>query len=243
MKRVFLILSLIFLLSGPVKSEERCGPLSREEAPEVARALALMLVAGRSVVAEHQNLINDPSKGEKGFSPRYVVDLMKKKFAQLYGKRVEELPPAEKRLVEEMLRAAYMVVFLNQDRINQKGVGYKGFIPAIFGREVGHLLAFRCGLRLKQTSLRYRNPYNRPDEFEEEGLRQMAGHENGTAVQGIGRFVDGYYRYLHPIYVKKACLKCHGEPAGALDITGHPKEGYREGEVRGAISVVLPINK
>ena len=37
----------------------------------------------------------------------------------------------------------------------------------------------------------------------------------------------------------KACLKCHGEPKGAKDITGGKKEGGKLGELGGAISFVL----
>jgi len=36
-------------------------------------------------------------------------------------------------------------------------------------------------------------------------------------------------------------LKCHGEPAGEIDVTGHKKEGYKEGDLRGAISVAFPV--
>jgi general secretion pathway protein A len=43
-----------------------------------------------------------------------------------------------------------------------------------------------------------------------------------------------------PVYIKPACLKCHGEPKGEKDIAGGIKEGYKEGEVRGAISVMIP---
>jgi general secretion pathway protein A len=43
-----------------------------------------------------------------------------------------------------------------------------------------------------------------------------------------------------PTYIEPACLKCHGGPKGEKDITGHIKEGYKEGDIRGAISVMIP---
>jgi len=47
-------------------------------------------------------------------------------------------------------------------------------------------------------------------------------------------------RYLHPLEIKKACLSCHGDPRGELDISGHKKkEGYKLGEIRGGISVLI----
>jgi general secretion pathway protein A len=44
-----------------------------------------------------------------------------------------------------------------------------------------------------------------------------------------------------PLYYNKACLDCHGEPKGQRDITGYPREGGKEGELGGAISVKLPL--
>jgi general secretion pathway protein A len=48
-------------------------------------------------------------------------------------------------------------------------------------------------------------------------------------------------RVVMPIYYQKDCLACHGEPKGDLDISGYPKEGYREGDLAGAITVVTPL--
>jgi hypothetical protein len=48
-------------------------------------------------------------------------------------------------------------------------------------------------------------------------------------------------RYVVPLYIEKSCLPCHGEPAGEKDITGRIKEGYKEGDLRGAISIIVPI--
>ena len=48
-------------------------------------------------------------------------------------------------------------------------------------------------------------------------------------------------RLVLPLYYSKACLDCHGEPKGVRDISGYPREGGKEGELGGAISVKLPI--
>ena len=45
---------------------------------------------------------------------------------------------------------------------------------------------------------------------------------------------------MRPVYIQKACLSCHGDPKGELDVAGRKKEGYRDGELRGAISVLIP---
>ena len=46
-------------------------------------------------------------------------------------------------------------------------------------------------------------------------------------------------RVLLPLFYEKACLSCHGQPKGERDITGYPREGGKEGELGGAISVKI----
>jgi Protein of unknown function (DUF3365) len=42
-----------------------------------------------------------------------------------------------------------------------------------------------------------------------------------------------------PEYYGASCLTCHGSPKGAVDITGYPKEGGKENDLGGVISLVL----
>jgi general secretion pathway protein A len=51
---------------------------------------------------------------------------------------------------------------------------------------------------------------------------------------------DRSTRVLLPLFYTKQCLFCHGKPKGELDISGYEKEGYREGDLGGAISATLP---
>ena len=46
-------------------------------------------------------------------------------------------------------------------------------------------------------------------------------------------------RVLLPLFYEKACLSCHGQPKGERDITGYSREGAKEGELGGAISVKI----
>jgi general secretion pathway protein A len=45
-----------------------------------------------------------------------------------------------------------------------------------------------------------------------------------------------------PIHYVRDCLKCHREPKGDLDISGYPKEGARQGNLAGAITVATPLS-
>jgi general secretion pathway protein A len=147
-----------------------------------------------------------------------------------------------KRLVEESKKtlASYQTV------INLPGLAYKGLIPATFGTETAARFQEWSGIYLKQTAPSHllRNPKNKPDEYELTILERLANsdrpQQNDTTVsETLER--EKTVRVILPLYYGKACLSCHGEPKGERDITGYPREGGKEGELGGAISVKLPL--
>ncbi len=217
-----------------------CRSVTKDKAEATARYIADIIVAGRGIVAANQGLINDPEKGDKGFTPDKVAEQIRAKFKEMTGKDISELPPEIRETVEQVINAAKMSVQMNQARINQKGKGFKGYIPAVFGRETGQILKGKCNIFIKQTTFKYRNAYNQPDPFEKKVLEKFE-HPGYPKGQGFGEFVGNDYRYLRPIYIKKACLKCHGEPKGSIDPAGRKREGYKVGDLRGAISVQFPV--
>jgi methyl-accepting chemotaxis protein len=131
---------------------------------------------------------------------------------------------------------------------------FKGIIPAYMGRVIGEDFFKQTGIRMKQTTLGKgdfgpRNPYNTPDEWEKEVLTRFyepaypKGRGYGEEAEMEGKRV---YRYMLPIYIEKPCLKCHGDPATSptgdgKDVAGKPMENYKEGEVRGAVSINIPL--
>ena len=240
-KVIFLNFMLLLLFYGGAKGSPVCQSISKDKAEIIAKYNTDIIVAGRGIVAEHQDLINDPSKADKGFTPQYVERLIRERFKEMNGKDISELDPEIRGILEEVINAAKLAVKKYQKRINQPGIGFKGFIPAVFGRETGQILKAFCNISIKQTTFKYRNSYNKPDEFEKEILRIFKKPDYPKG-EGYGKMVGNKYRYLRPIYIKKACLKCHGEPKGAKDIAGRIKEGYKVGDVRGAISIMFPVN-
>ncbi|MES9906857.1 MAG: DUF3365 domain-containing protein [Sedimenticola sp.] len=215
-------------------------PVAGENAEEAARMVAKMVIIGRGIVAGHQGVINDPAKGNKGFSPDYMTTHMRKTFEKKMGMSVDQVTPSGvKKALLAVLDASSVAVRNNQGRINRPGVKFKGFIPAVYGRITGNILKAKTGIGLKQTTFKYRNAYNKPDQFEAGVLKKF---ESGELDEGYGMRVGAKYRYMEPIYIKKACMKCHGQPKGELDIAGKVKEGYEIGDLRGAISISLPVN-
>lgn len=73
-----------------------------------------------------------------------------------------------------LLEAGREVVADNQFKINKQGIGFKGFIPAVWGRLAGEKFGQKTGIRLKLTNMDYRFPGNKPDEFEAEVLKLFA---------------------------------------------------------------------
>jgi hypothetical protein len=138
-----------------------------------------------------------------------------------------------------LIDASKKVVDDAQDIINMPGIGFKGFIPATYGKSVGDIFKEKTGITLKQTSDKFRNTYNAPDEFEKIGIKKMkaAGYKKGEIISEQSA---NSYRVLRPIYIKDACLPCHGDPKGSTDVAGRIKEGYKVGDLRGMISVSIP---
>ena len=111
------------------------------------------------------------------------------------------------------------------------------------------------GHKLKQTSLKVRNPSNAPDEWERKVLKLLGSSEHPKNV-GFGEMVevDGKksFRFMKPIYVDVGCLQCHGKkrelrPAIRQFLESkYPFDqafGYKEGELRGGISIIISLEK
>ena len=133
----------------------------------------------------------------------------------------------------------------------QLSVERYGLIPVVASTRIGELVAGDLDYRIRQISDRYRNPKNAPDAFESETLRKFYGDpslKEYYAITGQGR--ERIFRYLQPFRAEQSCLECHGDPQDAPDyikkLFPEEKDGaynYRIGEVRGAASVTIPMEK
>ncbi len=212
---------------------------------EVAEHLIDLVKIGRSVMSEQMANINDASKADKGFTGDYmaaqVIERFKKKTK--IDLRIPNAVP-QSGLYLALVEAEKDVVDEAQPIINRAGIGFKGFIPAVFARKTGEHFFKKTGVKLKLTGIDYRNVNNRPDDFEAEVLRMFNDprHPKGqTYVRNT--MLDGkpVLRMMDPEYAGASCLNCHGTPKGEKDVTGGRKEGWKEGDLAGAISVVLPL--
>lgn len=215
-----------------------------KEREQTAQLLTTLLNAGRVVVERNQSLINDPGKGDKGFTPEVFERLVLDEFFQQTGIDVKHPPSSFPTLAKELLAALLLaskeVVGDAQFVINQRGIGYKNFIPATFGSQAARKFSARSRVTIKQTTINPRNLKNTPDAYEEMVLKRLAAQPPSTTP--VVEWIDGgrLLRTMMPIYYSEDCLTCHGDPKGILDISGYPKEGAQAGELAGAISVQIP---
>jgi methyl-accepting chemotaxis protein len=124
-----------------------------------------------------------------------------------------------------------------------EGKKFYGKNPALATRELSQIAnQSSTHATFRVTSDEYRHPDNKPDEFESKAIEMIKQNKKTQFVENTS---EGTYRYAQPIFVTKACLKCHGDPEDAPEAVikkyGAQKAfGYKEGDVRGIISVKLP---
>lgn len=81
------------------------------------------------------------------------------------------------------------------------------------------------------TSLNLTNPENAPDKFEKMALLDF--EKNNITEAFFIETVNSskYLRYISALYVEDSCLGCHAS------------QGYKVGDIRGAISITIPLDK
>ncbi len=94
-------------------------------------------------------------------------------------------------------------------------------------RQIANVAKEFNGIRLHITSLRPVNPDNAPEPWEKLALKSFE-QDTPEVLEYIINDGTPVYRYMGPLFTKKACMKCH------------EIHGYAVGDVRGGVSVTLP---
>lgn len=107
--------------------------------------------------------------------------------------------------------------------------------PALITRELSVLSAEYIGKTLFHlSSKKFVNPLNKPDKFELAALNYYDQHPHDSTHKEFYTFVHDssgtYFRYFAPLYTTRGCLSCHGQ------------QGYKEGDLRGGISIQIEAN-
>jgi diguanylate cyclase (GGDEF)-like protein len=101
--------------------------------------------------------------------------------------------------------------------------------PALMTRQIGEIAMLEEGIQFHITSLNPIRPMNEATPVEKEFLQsfEQGKKEDGAFMEEHGRQV---FKYMAPLITEKSCLNCHA------------KQGYKEGDIRGGISVSLPFS-
>ena len=100
--------------------------------------------------------------------------------------------------------------------------------PAYMTRQLYELMKKEYGILGHITSLKPIRPQNAPDAWETKALQMFAqGRTEFNSVEEIEG--KAYLRHMKPLATEKSCLTCHA------------KQGYHEGDIRGGISVSIPM--
>lgn len=120
-------------------------------------------------------------------------------------------------------------------------------VPQVVATRVAKRITSGSKYYVRQVSLRYRNPENRPDNYETAQLRIFASKDGGETYRVIKVRGQEAFRYMLPMVAEKSCLECHGDYDSAPSFVkarfprGHYSYGYKIGEVIGAVSVTIPM--
>ena len=214
-----------------------------------AQSLSEMLRDARAVISDNEGLINNPAIGDKQLTGEKVLAEAERRYQKATGIDPTKIDQAsrEGRLMEAMKSAIIEVMNDNQKTINEKGTGFKGFIPAVFGRLVSEsfnrLVKGDAEIKITAPIDLVRNRKALPDSWETQVIETKLlipdwphGQPYSATVETNGRTA---YRIAVPEYYANSCLACHGLPKGELDITGYPKEGRKFGDLGGVMSITL----
>lgn len=151
----------------------------------------------------------------------FQKDIVYRHWAALHGgvyvPMTEETPPNE-----------YLADIPERDITTPSGRRLTLVNPAYMTRQVHALGGKRYGLKGKITSLKPLRKENAPDVWEAQALAALeAGGDDICSIEEIDG--DPYMRYMHKLVTEQSCLTCHAS------------HGYKVGDVRGGISVSVPM--
>ncbi|TYO99359.1 uncharacterized protein DUF3365 [Geothermobacter ehrlichii] len=121
-----------------------------------------------------------------------------------------------------------------------------------FAEEISRSTGWQVG----RTSLRVRNPDNRPDAWEKAALEEFERqHRRGVPAAKLVRATivedeqGRRFRFLKAIPTGKLCLVCHGEKIAPAvrqalrkNYPGDRATGFSQGDLRGAFTLSKPLD-
>jgi Protein of unknown function (DUF3365) len=117
-----------------------------------------------------------------------------------------------------------------QEIVTTSGQTLTPLDPAVVSRQILELQERQTGIRGHITSLKPVRAANRPDDWERQALEDF--EKGRREVSSIETFQgERSFRMMRPLVTVPACLRCHEET------------GRKPGEIRGGISVAIPMSR
>ena len=165
----------------------------------------------------------------------------------------ENVDKARKTALELIAMRHYMATIAPYVKFTKKDLSRWAATPAFSGRNVAKEVTEKFGFYIKQTSLKYRNPLNKPNK-DERRILEIFEKKHLPEYWEIGKNEKGeeVIRYAKPLIIKKACLKCHGVPGkdvpeklykALVKDYGKVAFNYKIGDIRGMVSVEVPLSQ
>ncbi|XOF33907.1 MAG: DUF3365 domain-containing protein [Candidatus Electrothrix sp. YB6] len=124
----------------------------------------------------------------------------------------------------------YLSHLADRDVVTRTGEKLTLVNPAHMTRQIYQLEQELYGISGRVTSLNVVRPENTPDEWEEKALHRFEQGEKDVA-ELIRKDRETFIRVMVPTITRASCLKCHIE------------QGYKVGDIRGGISITVPIQE
>ena len=169
---------------------------------------------------EHQAILNQAiSEGNANFDKDTVYRRWSSLHGGVYVPVSEHTPPSP-----------YLSHIPERDITTPSGRRLTLMNPAYMTRQVQELSELQYGVKGHITSLRTLRPGNEPDDWEKKALQSF--HEGQKEASEV-EIMDGipYLRFMRPFFTEEGCLQCHDH------------QGYILGDLRGGISVSVPMDK
>ena len=153
----------------------------------------------------------------------YNKDLLYRRWASMHGgvyvPITDTTPPNP-----------YLSHIPDRDITTEKGKKLTLINPAYMTRQVFTIGETQNEVKGHITSLNPIRKENKPDDWEINALQLF---EKGELEYSIIEKINGneYMRFMHAMKVEQSCLKCHSQ------------QGYKVGDIRGGISVSVPMEK
>jgi len=165
----------------------------------------------------------------------------------------ESVDKARKTALELIAMRHYMATIAPYVKFTKKDISRWAATPAYSGRNVAKEVTQKFGFYIKQTSLKYRNPLNKPNK-QEKRILKILEEKKPNEYWEIGKNSKGeeVIRYAKPLIIKPACMKCHGTPykdvpaklyEALVKDYGPVAFNYKVGDIRGMVSVEIPMKQ